>query len=314
MGSEPAREIPFHPAQSFRDSAAILVVFAIVGVLALRYGASLGPIADPTDTTYIPRPDWYFLFLFQMLKGFPGRLEVLGTVVLPTIFIVLLFALPVLDRNPERQLRRRPLIIGSVVLGLMGWTVLTLLAYVETPETRPSIASLPAGPTAGAWVFQKRGCSTCHAIGKKTGPGPALTLWSAERDDQWLFTHMESQSEAAPGTLPELVPGDIDAAKEMFRSINPETIPALEAVPDKLGFGAALFYRARCMECHEVNRVGGNRGPRLNGVGNRHRLDWIKQQILQPRSHNPESIMNEYPFDPDELDALTSYLLSLRPE
>ena len=76
-------------------------------------------VADPTDTSYIPRPEWYFLFLFQMLKVFEGPLEVVGTVVLPTLAILALILTPFIDRSKLVKVRQRTLAFGIVVLCLL---------------------------------------------------------------------------------------------------------------------------------------------------------------------------------------------------
>ena len=86
-----------------------MLVFAILVALAYFVGVPTEARANPADTTYTPRPEWYFLFLFQLLKYFPGNLEVIGVVVIPTLVILLLLALPFIDRSPKRHFLRRPL-------------------------------------------------------------------------------------------------------------------------------------------------------------------------------------------------------------
>ncbi|MFA9406141.1 MAG: hypothetical protein ACERKX_10050, partial [Anaerolineales bacterium] len=89
--------ILFFPDLIFKDAIIALVIF--IGLLALAYfiGAPLEERANPADALYTPKPEWYFLFLFQLLKYFPGSLEVFGVIVLPTIAFLLLVALPFLD-------------------------------------------------------------------------------------------------------------------------------------------------------------------------------------------------------------------------
>src|SRR3972149_2097109 len=95
--------VPFFPDIVFKDAVISLFLFLILLALAYFIGAPLEARANPADTTYTPRPEWYFLFLFQLLKYFPGELEVVGVVVLPTIAIILLFLLPFLDRSSRRH-------------------------------------------------------------------------------------------------------------------------------------------------------------------------------------------------------------------
>src|SRR5512141_2515260 len=92
--------VPFFPDVVFKDVVVSLLVFAILLGLAYFIGVPMDARANPADSNYTPRPEWYFLFLFQLLKYFPGQLEVLGVVVLPTIVVLLLFGLPFLDRSP----------------------------------------------------------------------------------------------------------------------------------------------------------------------------------------------------------------------
>ena len=79
-GDECRRKKSFFPEQVFKDTVAVFIVFVILFVMAIVVRVPLERMADPTDTSYIPRPEWYFLFLFQMLKVFNGPLEVVGTV------------------------------------------------------------------------------------------------------------------------------------------------------------------------------------------------------------------------------------------
>src|SRR5512146_1630146 len=94
--------VPFFPDIIFKDAVITLVVVIILVALAYFWGAPLEDRANPADTTYTPRPEWYFLFLFQLLKYFPGNLEVIGVVVVPGIVFALMIALPFFDRGPKR--------------------------------------------------------------------------------------------------------------------------------------------------------------------------------------------------------------------
>ena len=93
----------FFPEQAFRDTVAVFFAFAILFVMAVAVRVPLEQLADPTDTTYIPRPEWYFLFLFQTLKLFPGPLEMVGAVVLPGLAVLVLLLVPFIDRGQVRR-------------------------------------------------------------------------------------------------------------------------------------------------------------------------------------------------------------------
>jgi len=110
-------------------------------MLASFLGVPTEPKANPNDTAYIPRPEWYFLFLFQMLKYFPGKLEWVGTAVIPGIAILVLLLLPFLDRNQNRHYSKRKIaltVMGVVVTGIVG---LTIIASVTTPPQEPVAAA-----------------------------------------------------------------------------------------------------------------------------------------------------------------------------
>src|SRR3712207_6771280 len=95
---------PFFPYAVAKDSIMACVVMAVIITMAIVLGAELGPKADPTTTTYVPRPEWYFFFLFELLRIIkPASLVPLATIGLPTIAMILLFLLPFYDRNPDRK-------------------------------------------------------------------------------------------------------------------------------------------------------------------------------------------------------------------
>src|SRR3954454_12917161 len=106
---ETAPKKKFYPEQVFKDTIATFVAFVILFTLAIAVRVPLERLADPTDTSYIPRPDWYFLFLFQTLKFFEGPAEVIGTIVLPTLAVAALFLVPFIDRGTPQWLKQRRL-------------------------------------------------------------------------------------------------------------------------------------------------------------------------------------------------------------
>ena len=100
--------VPFFPDIIFKDTITVLLVFIVLVALAYFVGIPMEGRANPNDTNYTPRPEWYFLFLFQLLKYFPGNLEVIGVMVIPGLFILLLILLPFLDKSPKRHFLNRP--------------------------------------------------------------------------------------------------------------------------------------------------------------------------------------------------------------
>lgn len=147
---------PFFPDILFKDAVVSLVVFIVLIALAYFIGAPLEARANPADTTYTPRPEWYFLFLFQLLKYIPGKLEVIGVIVLPTLAILLLFFLPLLDRSPRRHFLKRPAITTAATLAVAGIAFLTVQAVRETPPP----AEITSGDQTAA--LYTANCAACH--------------------------------------------------------------------------------------------------------------------------------------------------------
>ncbi len=169
----------FYPDQLAEDMTVSLVVLIILFGLTALWGIPTEVRADPASTTYVPRPEWcfLFLFLFQLLKYFQGPLwEPLGVVALPLVVILLLFALPFLDRGDPR--RRRPYALASA--GVVG-VVLAGLTYLGAVQLPPGSRVAPAtSPQALAdhahEVFLTNHCLSCHIVnGEGVGFGPELT-------------------------------------------------------------------------------------------------------------------------------------------
>jgi len=179
---------PFFPYAVAKDSVmGVIVVLAII-LLALSLGAELGPKADPTTTTYVPRPEWYYFFLFEVLRIIkPPALVPLATIGVPTICMILLFLLPFYDRGPERRPERRPIATAAGIFTIAAMAYLTYAGANAGSPTRiemPTPARVTAlGATelqayeAGKKVVPQAGCLACHKIGESgnDGPGPPLT-------------------------------------------------------------------------------------------------------------------------------------------
>src|SRR5829696_5190158 len=118
---------PFFPYAVAKDSLMAVIVLAVIILMAVLFGAELGPKADPTTTTYTPRPEWYFFFLFELLRVVkPPELVFIATVGIPTICMVLLIILPFIDRNPERHPLKRPIATLAGIATIAAMTYLTV--------------------------------------------------------------------------------------------------------------------------------------------------------------------------------------------
>ena len=168
---------PFFPYAVAKDSVMAVVVLLTIIVMAIVFGAELGPKADPTTTTYVPRPEWYFFFLFELLRIIkPALLVPVATIGVPTILMVLMILLPFIDRNPERRPERRPIamITGIFVIIAMGY-----LTYLGAAAGSPNEIDMEVAAQyePGKLVTAQSGCLACHKIGENgnDGPGPELT-------------------------------------------------------------------------------------------------------------------------------------------
>ncbi len=197
----PYRSEPLFPNQIFRDMVFMLILFLALVTLAYLFPAPLEPQADPTDSTYNPRPEWYFYFVFQMLRIFEGRFELLGTVVIPTIAVAALLLIPFLDRGPERHPKRRKAMMAAAGIAVASVAVLTIeggrAPIVNVPAvTSPSVL-------AGREVYNRSGCIACHSINGKGGRiGPDLTHVGSRRPEaEWHMRHFRDPQSLVPGSI-----------------------------------------------------------------------------------------------------------------
>ncbi|MGA2193477.1 MAG: cytochrome b N-terminal domain-containing protein [Nitrospirota bacterium] len=191
------KEAPFYPDQALKDALVFLLAFGVMMALANLYPPHLEPIADPTDTTYVPRPEWYFYFLFQLLKYFQGPLEVVGTMVLPNLFIVLMLLLPFIDRKPELNPAKRP--VAMACLGVVAAAYISLTVMAGLAPAAPA----PQGTASeGRKIYAQLGCSSCHSINGTGGKvGPALDHVGSRRDRNWLIAHFKDPRKLSPGSI-----------------------------------------------------------------------------------------------------------------
>src|ERR1700757_3961731 len=152
------------------------VVMAVIITMSLVLGAELGPKPNPATTTYVPRPEWYFFFLFEVLRVIkPPSLVPLAAIGVPTIGMILLFLLPFYDRSPERRPERRPIAMFTLVFVIAAMVLLTYKgANAGSPTAieaaTPTIVKETGGSPraefeAGEKVVAQSGCEACHKIG-----------------------------------------------------------------------------------------------------------------------------------------------------
>ncbi|OGX77880.1 cytochrome C oxidase Cbb3 [Exiguobacterium sp. SH31] len=168
----------------------------LIGFIALTIveAAPLQNIADPTNTSYIPLPDWYFLFLYQLLKYqfAAGDWILLGTVILPGVAFTALLIAPWLDQGLERRPAKRPVAISFMLLGILSimyltwesvqtthWDQVHEQGILEVPGEGPEIDT--AAP--GYEIYAAQSCVNCHGQNLEGGaaaPGLVGTVYTAE--------------------------------------------------------------------------------------------------------------------------------------
>ena len=316
----------FYPRQAYRDTVAIFCAFVVLFVMAVGVDVPLERLADPTDTTYVPRPEWYFLFLFQTLKFFEGSMEVVGAIVLPTLAIVGLLLVAFIDRSELKRVGQRTMAFLVVGLAGLGWAALTVGAIMSAPQVaeRPAAkggasdwTQLSPIELAGQACYRRERCATCHNLVEGDPKmGPTLATVGERKSADWMIDHFKNPSAVVPGSpMPVLQISDaeLNCLSAFLLKVTPENAAALEAAPDFAMQGAMVYQMNMCGNCHQVNGVGQTIGPPLNGVGERRSRQWLIDHFRNPRSLVPTSTMPPYDLPPREMDAIVGYLLALPP-
>ena len=320
-GMEGARQTPFYPYQMAKDATAILIVLSILFYFALQLPAPLDSPADPSDTTVVPRPDWYFLFLFQMLRYFEGKWEVFGTFVIPAIVSTLLLLLPFLDRNPRRELRRRPIAVMCLIFGLGLWGWLTYAAVQEQPQPRipgltgilpPRAERIKRPSEVGGLYLLKQYCFECHSM-TELGDRPDLQSLGRSRfpsGGPWLQQHLQEN-----GRTVVFQDKEVEELLSVMRLVTGNRSDLLASIPPKVRFGAHFFYNSSCPVCHKIDGQGG-KDPEVPSPDLTLRLlrtkDWHIKHIHDPQSVVRNSKMPPFfHYEPHEYEALAEYILYL---
>ena len=220
----------FYPRQVLMDMALSLLIMVGLGFLSYFHPAGLGPIANPADTQFLPRPEWYYLPMFEWLKYWEGPKVVFAVIVIPGLLAMLFFLLPFLDRSLERRPWRRPipvLAVAFVILGIVylgsksrmddrhdasvsaqlsiqdqqeeAYTAAPFEPYVESPGGTGPLA-LPTGPVDpmvahGKGIFQAHGCSGCHgATGMGSSIAPSLVSVTTKFPEPQLIALLHDPS------------------------------------------------------------------------------------------------------------------------
>jgi menaquinol-cytochrome c reductase cytochrome b/c subunit len=218
---------PFYPYAMFHDTVMSLVVVCVITALAVIWkygifgshilGPLLGPQADPGTRTFVPRPDWYFYFLFYLLRIFKWPESViLATVGIPTILLIILLILPFVDLRRERRLSRRPVAIVAAALTVVSMGVLTYKGATAKEAIASEVkAAIPSWEKkqgfagnkeaiVGANLFAESGCTNCHTYlgtGSSNLGAPDLSDEGAKgKGIRFQIDHLKCPSCVNPGS------------------------------------------------------------------------------------------------------------------
>ncbi len=187
----------FFPWHVVKDTVMMAAVFASLFTIATVVPAPLDPIANPADASYVPRPEWYFLSLFQLLKYFPGALEPIATMVIPGVVIGFILIVPFLDRGEGRHPfrgRRRWISFAFVLIG-GGIVMLTVMGLAD----RPARLEVSDDVRTVARTTFDRSCVKCHTLNGSGGDiGPDLTHVGSVRDEASIVRQIEDPSAVNP--------------------------------------------------------------------------------------------------------------------
>ena len=238
---------PFFPYAIAKDGAMACVTLAVIILMSILFGAELGPKADPTTTTYTPRPEWYFFFLFELLRVVkPPELVFLATIGIPTICLVLLLLLPFIDRNPERHPLRRPIATVGRHRDDRGDGLPHDPRRDRPARRRRSTYRRHRGSRSGKEVMASSGCLGCHKIGENGNTlGPNLT-----RDRRQARQGRDRPDAGEPDVADALVPASSSRSNPSSSTSSSSTSRPSRARTGAAGpRGAARCPTPRCGRC-----------------------------------------------------------------
>jgi ubiquinol-cytochrome c reductase cytochrome b subunit len=248
----------FYPRQLVLDLAASLLIIVALALVAHFIPVHLGPVANASDTTFIPRPDWYYLPIFQWLKVVSGKWSLFGGILLPGILALLFAAIPFLDRGRERRPWRRPVVVAGFAIFVGCYAGLGALSYRDDTkdlnvarqlarqqqaeidymrqpfQAEPSPAAAPAAAAVaavdpliakGATIFAAQPCGSCHGDrGEGTDIAPKLIgVGQKYSSDSLTFLLHHRTPKMIEGGMPsvDLNPADTTALVAYLRSLKP---------------------------------------------------------------------------------------------
>lgn len=332
---------PFWPDQVFKDIVFAMGMYAILaGWVVWNKGAELFSPADPASN-FLARPEWYFLFLFQLLKYCEGKLLIVGTVIIPALAVVFLFVLPFIDRNASRYPSKRIPFFSTVFSGFAGVIALTVIAMVqdgrdihiihqrEDSEIQSAramkLADKGVPPAGGMSIFHndpihlgekifKENCNSCHKVrGQGGDTGPDFTGFGSRK---WVAGLVKNPKDikyfGESGIMPPTKLPD-ESILDMSEFLLSQSGNLHNKDIDSVERGKELVLKGNCVICHPIgNKDLKKIAPNLTDYFS---VTWLKEFIRNPsdpKFYGTKSRMPSYDkFSDKEMDALIQYLFTL---
>jgi ubiquinol-cytochrome c reductase cytochrome b subunit len=298
---------PFYPFHAVKDTIAISLVFALLFTVAMSGRAPLDLKADPTDANYIPRPEWYFLGLFQLLKYFPGKLEPIATVVAPGLMVLLLLLLPWLDRAADRSVKARRFVIASGGVVGLGALILTMLGWRDSPASADPARWPPSALAGRAFASDER-CSRCHTPG---GIGRDLMSARFTHDDQWVTTHVGDPEMIAAGIRkPPQGQFGTPQAQAIAAFVKRVQAGAPPPAASSEEIRASIVFATHCAKCHRVEGIGGDEGPDLTRAAQKRDREFILTYVRDPSLIDVNATMPAFEdkLSQEDLQVIVNYM------
>lgn len=246
--------VTFYPRQVLMDAVFAIFLIGILAIIAITVPMDLGPAANPANTHFLPRPDWYYRPAFQWLKYFSGRWDLAG-IILPAILALVFAAAPFLDRRTERRPWRRPISVGAFLIFLIVYVSLGVASYradysdpgmaaqmrkqdedvkafMQKPFVPEAAAGTPVAALAsadpkvlkGLALYQAGSCDSCHGKGGigTAAAGPLTGVGQKYTDTQLVSLLRAPNSEMIAGGMPpvDLKQDDLDALVAYLRQLH----------------------------------------------------------------------------------------------
>ena len=247
--------VPFYPRQVILDAVFAVLLIGILTIIAVNIPMNLGPEANPANTAFVPRPEWYYRPAFQWLKYFSGRWSLIGGIILPAVLAVIFAAVPFLDRQLERRPWRRPISVGALAFFLIAYISLGTASYRDDYKDpgvavqmnkqeedtkafmqKPFVPESAAGSTIAALVaanpevlkglaiFQANSCNSCHGDGGigTAAAGPLTGIGQKYTDSQLIaLLHSPDIKMMAGGMTPvDLNQNDMEKLLAYLRQLH----------------------------------------------------------------------------------------------